>query len=112
MYLSPILTLLTFIVVPLMLFGMRWITRRTGPLYKQRQKDLGNLNGYIEETLSGQRMIKAFSQEERVLREFRERNAAIRRSGFWAQTISGFIPKLMNFLNNFSFALVARNNFV
>jgi len=107
LYLSPLLTLLTFIVVPLMVFGMRWITRRTGPLYKQRQKDLGNLNGYIEETLSGQRMIKAFSQEERVLRKFRERNAAIRRSGFWAQTISGFIPKLMNFLNNFSFALVA-----
>ncbi|GGG15661.1 ABC transporter ATP-binding protein [Paenibacillus aceti] len=107
LYLSPILTLLTFIVVPLMMFGMRWITRRTGPLYKQRQKDLGNLNGYIEETLSGQRIIKAFSQEERVLREFRTRNAAIRKSGFWAQTISGFIPKLMNFLNNFSFALVA-----
>ncbi|MEF2966289.1 ABC transporter ATP-binding protein [Paenibacillus sp. M1] len=105
--LSPLLTLLTFLVVPLMALGMRWITRRTGPLYKQRQRDLGNLNGYVEETLSGQRIIKAFSQEERVLREFRERNAAIRQSGFWAQTISGFIPKLMNALNNLSFALVA-----
>lgn len=105
--LSPILTLLTFLVVPLMALGMRWITRRTGPLYKQRQRDLGNLNGYIEETLSGQRIIKAFSQEERVIRDFRERNDSIRRSGFWAQTISGFIPKLMNGLNNLSFALVA-----
>lgn len=105
--LSPLLTLLTFLIVPLMALGMRWITRRTGPLYKQRQRDLGNLNGYIEETLSGQRIIKAFSQEERVIREFRERNKAIRQSGFWAQTISGFIPKLMNALNNLSFALVA-----
>ncbi|RCX18077.1 ATP-binding cassette subfamily B protein [Fontibacillus phaseoli] len=105
--LSPLLTLLTFLVVPLMALGMRWITRRTGPLYKQRQRDLGHLNGYIEETLSGQRIIKAFSQEERVIREFRERNDAIRQSGFWAQTISGFIPKLMNALNNLSFALVA-----
>lgn len=105
--LSPLLTLLTFLIVPLMAIGMRWITRRTGPLYKQRQRDLGNLNGYIEETLSGQRIIKAFSQEERVIREFRERNKAIRQSGFWAQTISGFIPKLMNALNNLSFALVA-----
>ncbi|MBP2000765.1 ATP-binding cassette subfamily B protein [Paenibacillus shirakamiensis] len=106
-YLSPLLTLLTFIVVPLMILGMRWITRRTGPLYKERQRNLGELNGYIEETLSGQRIIKAFSQEARVMRGFRARNAAIRSSGFWAQTISGFIPKLMNSLNNLSFALVA-----
>ncbi|WP_433945597.1 ABC transporter ATP-binding protein [Paenibacillus sp. SN-8-1] len=107
LYLSPLLTLLTFLVVPLMILGMRWITRRTGPLYKQRQNNLGDLNGYIEETLSGQRIIKAFSQEPRVIRGFQERNEAIRRSGFWAQTISGFIPKLMNSLNNLSFAIVA-----
>ncbi|RUT30550.1 ABC transporter ATP-binding protein [Paenibacillus zeisoli] len=107
LYLSPLLTLLTFLVVPLMILGMRWITRRTGPLYKQRQNNLGELNGYIEETLSGQRIIKAFSQEPRVIRGFKERNEAIRRSGFWAQTISGFIPKLMNSLNNLSFAIVA-----
>ncbi|AZK44983.1 ABC transporter ATP-binding protein [Paenibacillus lentus] len=107
LYLSPLLTLLTFIIVPLMMLGMRWITRRTGPLYKERQKNLGELNGYIEETLSGQRIIKAFSQEERVMREFRQRNDAIRQSGFWAQTISGFIPKLMNALNNLGFAMVA-----
>ncbi|WP_258296135.1 ABC transporter ATP-binding protein [Paenibacillus peoriae] len=107
LWLSPLMTLLTFIVVPLMAAGMRWITRRTGPLYKERQKNLGELNGYIEETLSGQQIIKAFSQEKRVIRSFGERNDRIRLSGFWAQTISGFIPKLMNGLNNLSFAIVA-----
>ncbi|WP_431090168.1 ABC transporter ATP-binding protein [Paenibacillus sp. 8b26] len=107
LWLSPLMTLLTFIVVPLMAAGMRWITRRTGPLYKERQKNLGELNGYIEETLSGQQIIKAFSQEKRVIRGFGERNDRIRLSGFWAQTISGFIPKLMNGLNNLSFAIVA-----
>ncbi|MEB4780965.1 ABC transporter ATP-binding protein [Paenibacillus jamilae] len=107
LWLSPLMTLLTFIVVPIMAAGMRWITRRTGPLYKERQKNLGELNGYIEETLSGQQIIKAFSQEKRVIRGFRERNDRIRLSGFWAQTISGFIPKLMNGLNNLSFAIVA-----
>lgn len=107
LYLSPILTLLTFIIVPLMVFGMRWITRRTGPLYKERQKNMGELNGYIEETLSGQRIVTLFSQEQRVIAEFRTRNEAIRKAGFWAQTISGTIPKLMNALNNLSFALVA-----
>jgi ATP-binding cassette subfamily B protein len=76
-------------------------------LLKERQRNLGELNGYIEETLSGQRIIKAFSQEERVIRGFEERNMRIRISAFWAQTISGFIPKLMNGLNNLSFAIVA-----
>ncbi|WP_151734368.1 ABC transporter ATP-binding protein [Paenibacillus tengchongensis] len=107
LWLSPLLTLLTFIVVPLMTLGMRWITRRTGPLFKERQKNMGELNGFIEETLSGQRIIKAFSQEERVIAGFRERNNRIMLSGYWAQSISGFIPKLMNGLNNLSFAIVA-----
>lgn len=105
--LSPLLTLLTFLIVPLMAIGMKWITRRTGVLFKERQRNLGELNGYIEETLSGQRIIKAFSQEERVTSGFRERNERIKLSGYWAQTISGFIPKLMNGLNNLGFAIIA-----
>lgn len=107
LWLSPLLTLLTFVVVPLMALGMRWITRRTGPLFKERQRNMGELNGFVEETLSGQRIIKAFSQEERVIAGFRERNHRIMLSGYWAQVISGFIPKLMNGLNNLSFAIVA-----
>ncbi|NIK78609.1 ATP-binding cassette subfamily B protein [Paenibacillus castaneae] len=105
--LSPMLTLLTFIVVPLMLLGMKWITKQTGRLFKAQQRNLGDLNGYIEETLSGQRIVKAFSQEQTVIEEFKQRNERIRVSGFWAQTISGFIPKLMNALNNLSFAIIA-----
>ncbi len=107
LWLSPLLTLLTFLVVPLMVLGMRWITWRTGPLFRQQQRNLGDLNGYVEETLSGQRIIKAFSQEQKVMNEFRTRNEMIKQSGFWAQAISGFIPKLMNALNNLSFALIA-----
>lgn len=105
--LSPLLTLLTFLVVPLMLIGMKWITKQTGRLFKAQQRNLGDLNGYIEETLSGQRIVKAFSQEHTVIAAFKERNERIRLSGFWAQAISGFIPKLMNALNNLSFAIIA-----
>jgi len=104
--LSPLLTLLTFLVVPLMSAGMKWITNRTGVLFKERQRNLGDLNGYIEETLSGQRIVKAFSQEGTVIEEFGQRNDRIKQSGFWAQTISGFIPKLMNGLNNLSYAVI------
>ena len=105
--LSPLLTVLTMLIIPLMFLAMRWITKRTGKLFKEQQAAVGALNGMIEETISGQGIVKAFSQEERVIEEFQEKNARLRRTGFWALTYSGFIPKVMNFLNNSSFAIVA-----
>lgn len=107
LWLSPLLTLLTLFIIPAMFGGMRWITKRTGVLYKQQQQNLGSLNGFIEETISGQRIVKAFSQEERVLAEFMVKNEQLKESGYWAQTYAGFIPKLMNVLNNLSFAVIA-----
>lgn len=107
LWLSPLLTAITLIIVPVMFVGMRWITKRTGRLFKEQQRNLGELNGYIEETVSGQRIVKAFSQEERVIEELLAKNEKLKESGFWAQTYSGFIPKLMNVLNNASFALIA-----
>ncbi|MGG4489634.1 ABC transporter ATP-binding protein [Metabacillus idriensis] len=107
LWLSPLLTLITLTIIPIMFFGMRWITNRTGKLFKAQQRNLGNLNGYIEETISGQRIVKTFSQEQKVTTEFLEKSQLLKGAGFWAQTISGFIPKLMNVLNNLSFAVIA-----
>ncbi len=107
LWLSPLLTAITLVIVPVMFLGMRWITSRTGRLFKEQQRSLGELNGYIEETVSGQRIVKAFSQEDRVIAELLAKNDKLKESGFWAQTYSGFIPKLMNVLNNGSFALIA-----
>ncbi|KFL43049.1 multidrug ABC transporter ATP-binding protein [Lysinibacillus sp. BF-4] len=107
LYLSPLLTLLTMIIIPTMFYGMRWVTRRTGKLFKEQQQAVGALNGMIEETISGQRIVKAFSQETRMQAEFEEKSRALRRASFWAQSYSGYIPKIMNVLNNFSFTIVA-----
>ncbi|WLR54117.1 ABC transporter ATP-binding protein [Mesobacillus subterraneus] len=106
-WLSPLLTLVTMIIVPLMFMGMKWITSRTGRLYKEQQRRLGEMNGYIEESISGQKIIKSFSQEPKVIEEFRIKNKKLKESGYWAQTFTGFIPKLMNMLNNLSFTIVA-----
>ncbi|MUK88041.1 ATP-binding cassette domain-containing protein [Ornithinibacillus sp. L9] len=106
-YLSPILTVVTMTIIPVMFFATRWITRRTGPLYKLQQNDLGDLNGYVEEIVSGQHVVKTYSQEQRVIAEFEEKNKKLNRSGFWALTIAGFIPKVMNMLNFMSFGLIA-----
>ncbi|WP_373895716.1 ABC transporter ATP-binding protein [Virgibacillus sp. CBA3643] len=107
LYLSPILTVVTMSVIPVMLFAIRWITKRTGPLYKLQQKDIGEVNGYVEEIVSGQHVVKTFSQEEQVIQAFEERNNRLKNTGFWAQTIAGFIPKIMNMLNFLSFGLIA-----
>lgn len=105
--LSPLLTVITLTIVPFMYFAMRWITRRTSKLFKEQQQAVGELNGMIEETISGQRIVKAFSQESRMLEEFSVKSDRLKRTGFWALTYSGFIPKVMNLLNNVSFTLVA-----
>ena len=107
LYLSPLLTVLTLLIVPLMFFGLRWITNRTGKLFKEQQKNLGELNGFIEETISGQRIVKAFSQEEKVIRDFISRSENLKKAGFLSQSYSGLIPKLMNLLNNLSFIVIA-----
>ncbi|WP_438433897.1 ABC transporter ATP-binding protein [Gorillibacterium sp. sgz500922] len=107
LWLSPLLTLVTLVIVPVMFLGMKWITSRTGPLFKEQQKSIGDLNGFVEETLSGQRIVKTFAREERVLADFAVKNERLRHAAYYAQTYSGFIPKLMNMLNNVSFALIA-----
>lgn len=105
--LSPLLTVLTMTIVPLMFAAVRWVTKRTGRLYKAQQRAVGEMNGMIEESISGQRIVKAFSQEGRVMEEFTEKSERLRKTGFWALTYAGFIPKVMNFLNNGAFAVVA-----
>lgn len=105
--LSPILTVVTLVIVPLMFYAMKWITSRTGPLYKLQQKHLGEVNGYVEEIASGQHVVKTYSQEDKVIRAFETRNAELKRTGFWAQMIAGLTPKIMNMLNFLSFGLIA-----
>ncbi len=107
LYLSPLLTLITLIVIPMLLVGIRFVTRRTGPLYKKRQQRTGELNGYIEEIVSGQEIVKVFSQEETAIKNFDEKAANLRDTTFWAFLYAGLIPKIMNMLNNLGFAIVA-----
>ncbi|HEO8419555.1 ABC transporter ATP-binding protein [Niallia sp. FSL W8-0635] len=104
--LSPLLTVLTLIIVPVMFIGMKWITSRTGVLFKEQQKNLGNLNGFIEESISGQKIVKTFSLEEKMIDDMKGKSEKLKNSAYWAQVYSGFIPKLMNMLNNASYAVI------
>ena len=107
LYLSPLLTVVTLLIIPLMFGGMKWITNRTGPRFKEQQRHLGDLNGFIEEAISSRHIVKMFSREDEMIGEFMGKNERLREAGYLAQAYSGFIPKLMNLLNNAGFAVIA-----
>lgn len=107
LWLSPLLTLATLITVPLVYILAKSITRRTGPLYKAQQTELGRLNGLMEETISGLQVVKAFNREERTIQEFDEVNGRLYHVGLKAQISTGFLMPLLNVINNLGFVTVA-----
>ncbi|VBB09708.1 abc transporter [Lucifera butyrica] len=105
--LSPLLTLASLITVPLVILLTRIISRQTSVLFKEQQNRLGRLNGYVEETISGIPVIKAFNYEHKVIAEFEGVNRDLYQIGLKAQIWSGFLMPLMNVINNIGFVAVA-----
>ena len=106
-YLSPIMTLASMVTIPMVFFLTRFISGRTRVFFSKQQQTLGNLNGHIEESISGIHVVKAFNNEEKVIEQFREQNNVLRDVGVKAQTWSGFIMPLMNVIGNFGFGVIA-----
>jgi len=106
-WISPILTVISLIVIPVGMTVTFKIAGKTRKLFVTQQKELGELNGYIEEIVTGQRVVKAFSREKKVIGEFENINVRLREAGIKAQIFSGIIPPIMNVLNQLSFAMVA-----
>ncbi|NLY11814.1 MAG: ABC transporter ATP-binding protein [Firmicutes bacterium] len=106
-WLSPLLTALTLLVIPIMLFSTNALAKRTRTFFAEQQKNLGQLNGHIEEVISGQKVVKVFGREQSVIEKFNELNTRLKDSGIMAQIYSGIIPPLMGILNNLSFIIVA-----
>ena len=105
--LSPLLTVASLVTVPLVLFLTRGIAKKTEILFKEQQDVLGNLNGHIEESISGIQVIKSFNREDNIIRYFENINTQLCEVGTKAQIWSGFIMPMMNVINNFGFAVVA-----
>jgi ATP-binding cassette subfamily B multidrug efflux pump len=105
--LSPWLALASMIVLPMMLGLVVLVGKKTRSAFRAYQANLGTLNGTLEETYSGQRVVMAFGQEERVLERFDEHNAAVRRLGIHAMTYALLIMPMMGILSNMNIAVVA-----
>lgn len=85
----------------------RWLSTRTRAAFRAQQAQLGALNGLIEETIGGQRVVKAYRREALVMEEFERTNTELRNEATRAQMFAGFIGPLMNGINNTGLALVA-----
>lgn len=105
--LSPMLTLVTVLVVPLMLVFSQVVAKRTRKLFKRQSTELGALNGYIEEIVSGEKVVQLFSREEKAKQEFDVLNRKLCKSGILAQCVSGIMGPIMNMVNNISYLIVA-----
>lgn len=101
------LTLVSLISIPLVMFVTRSISGRTRAYFKAQQQNLGELNGFIEETISGQKVVKIFHREAKTLEQFQNMNRALKNVGTKAQILSGTIGPVMNVVNNLSFLLIA-----
>lgn len=107
LYLSPIMTVVSLVTVPMVYFLVKFVTSKTRVFFKEQQKSLGKLNGHIEESITGLQVVKAFNNEDMVINEFKMQNDILRDVGVKAQTWSGFLMPLMNVINNFGFAVIA-----
>jgi ATP-binding cassette subfamily B protein len=101
------LALISMIVVPLMVLLTRYIARHSRQGFRDQQESLGVLNGLIEETISGGKVIRAYGREEAVIGEFERSNQRLRDTSIRAQTYAGFLGPGGNLINNFGFVVVA-----
>ncbi len=105
--LSPLLTLITMILVPLMLWVSSVMMKKSRKYFGEQQQALGALNGFIEETIEGQRVVKIFCHEDEAMRDFDRINDEFRQKATMAQCIGGVMMPLMQHINNFSYVVVS-----
>jgi ATP-binding cassette, subfamily B, multidrug efflux pump len=105
-YLNWIMAITSLITIPLIVLITKLIGNYTKKAFEKRQKNLGDLNGYIEETISGAEIITLFGKEEDVLDEFIVKNNYLKESSLKSEILSGIIHPLMNFVNNLGFGVV------
>ncbi|MGQ9631513.1 MAG: ABC transporter ATP-binding protein [bacterium] len=101
------LALVSLTTIPFMVLLTNWVSTRTRKGFREQQKNLGILNGVIEETITGERVVKAFGRERDAIEGFERANQKLRAAATTAQTFALVLGPLMNFVNNASFAIVA-----
>lgn len=105
--LSPFLTLLVLLMVGLMLLSIRFILSRSRSAFRAQQAELADLNGYIEEIMEGQKVVKVFNYENTTINNFDEKNEKLRTASTDAQSYSVSIFPIMGNLSFVQYAITA-----
>lgn len=105
--LSIPLTILTFVMVGLMMFVTKTLAGKSGTFFMKQQKDMGNLNGYIEEMMGGQKVVKVFCHEEQSIEEFKKRNDQLFDSAYKANKFANILMPINAQIGNISYVLCA-----
>ncbi|MDP9350681.1 MAG: ABC transporter ATP-binding protein/permease [Chloroflexota bacterium] len=107
-WINPVLAAVSILTVTLLTLGLnRWVATQTREGFRRQQASLGKLNGLIEETVTGQRVVKAYHKEQAVVEQFGAANRDLRQAATRAQIYAGFVGPLMNFVSNLGLAIVA-----
>lgn len=104
---SPRLVLIFAFTVPLSTFLTKLITGKTRPLFRLRSRKLGELNGFVEEMITGQKTLKAYHQEENTIRKFDGKNEEAVEAYYRAEYYGSVVGPTVNFINNLSLTLVS-----
>ena len=104
---SPLLSLVVVLTLPLSLLVTMGIAKRSQNYFRRQQRALGDLNGHVEEMYTGHKIVKAFGREGQSIAEFNERNDKLYNAGWRAQFVSGIIMPLMRFIGNIGYVFVA-----
>lgn len=104
---SPVLTFVGIVTIPLALFLSAQLMKRAQPFFKSQQDTIGELNGYVEEMYSGQTEITAFGREEVVIRDFEQISDDLFESGWKSQFLSSMLQPLTQSMSNIGYAAVA-----
>ena len=107
LWISPLLTVIAVVSIPLSVFVIRPLLKRSQKHFGNQQRTLGNLNGHIEEMYTGHEVVTAFGREADSVRRFTKVNEELYDAGRRAQFISGIIMPLMAFIGNISYVLIS-----
>lgn len=102
---NPILATISLLSLPIMLVVVGKISKYNKTQFIKQQEALAEVNGYIQEHVSGQRVIKAFNKEEDIKAEFNLCNENLRKNGFMAQTVAGMVMPIMGNISNITTAI-------
>ena len=107
LYTNWVLAVVTIVVSPIIAKIGTAIAGKSRKYFMKQQTDLGKVNGYIEETVTGQKVVKVFNYEKNVVNEFSELNQSLRNSQVKAQFISGIMGPCMNAMSQVNYTLTA-----